>query len=200
MMEGGEGGATMRRLLRMVCFLALGLAPSLSAMATDNDCIISDDSALSKESGPGAEISVGNESRCCVDKKAGDVGNQADPAAHETDPGSVVGKTWQWAASITAVEKVTVPNPDRYTILLTKDGKLQARFDCNRGGGDYKVSAGRLSFGPMLSTRMACPPDSLDGFFMSGLAKVNSFFVQDGKLFLELEGDGGTMHFCPAPW
>jgi len=182
----------------MVCLLALGLVPALSAMAANDDCIISNDPALSK-SGTGAEATVGIESSGCAEKKVGDVGGQAEPAAHDTDPGSVVGKTWQWEASITPVEKMTVPNPERYTILLTKDGKLQARFDCNRGGGDYKISAGRLSFGPMRSTRMACPPDSLDGFFMNDLAKVNSFFVQDGKLFLELEGNSGTMHFCPFP-
>jgi heat shock protein HslJ len=198
-MGGGKGGDTMSRLVRMVCLQALGLAPALSAMATDNDCIISNNPAVSKESGPGAEITVGIESRGCVDKTASIVGAQAEPAAHDTDPDSVVGKTWQWEASITPVEKVTVPNPERYTILLTKDGKLQARFDCNRGGGDYRMSEGRLSFGPMLSTRMACPQDSLAGSFMSDLAKVNSFFIQDGKLFLKLEGDNGVMHFCPLP-
>ncbi len=195
MMEGGKGGAVMRRLLKMVCLLALGLAPALSAMAENDDCIISNEPAPSKESGTSVEATVGIESRVCVEKKAGDVGAQAKPATHDTDPGSVVGKTWQWEGSITPVEKMTVPNPERYTILLTKDGKLQARFDCNRGGGDYKISAGMLSFGPMFSTRMACPPDSLDGFFMSNLAKVNSFFVQDGKLFLKLEEDSDTMCF-----
>ena len=189
----------MRRLLRMFCLLALGLAPGLSVMAANDDCSISNDPALSKECGTGEEAIVGIESGSCSEKKTGDVGAQSGPAAHDTDPDSVMGKTWQWEASITPVKKMMVPNPERYTILLSKDGKLQARFDCNRGGGDYKLSAGRLSFGPMLSTRMACPPDSLDGTFMSDLAKVNSFFVQDGKLFLELEGENGAMRFCSSP-
>ncbi len=185
----------MRRVLRMVCLLAFGLAPALSAMAANDDCMISNDPAT----GTGVEATLGIESGSCSDKKAGDVGAQAEPAAHDTDPDSVMGKTWRWEASLSPVEKVTVPNPERYTILLAKDGKLQARFDCNRGGGDYKMSAGSLTFGPMFSTRMACPPDSLDGSFMSALAKVNSFFVQDGKLFLELEGDSGVMRFCSFP-
>jgi heat shock protein HslJ len=189
----------MRRLLSKFCLLALVLAPALSAMAANDDCLISNDPALHKESGTSAEATVGIESRVCVENKAGDDGGHALPAAHDTDPGSVVGKTWQWEASSTPVEKVTVQNPERYTILLTKDGKLQARFDCNRGGGDYRISAGRLSFGPMLSTRMACPVDSLDESFMSDLGKVNSFFIQDGKLFLELEGDGGVMRFRLSP-
>jgi heat shock protein HslJ len=189
----------MRRLLRLLCLLALGLPPALLAMAANDDCIVSYDPAPAKESGPGVEVTFGFESKGCVDKKADSAGGQAEPVAHVTDPDSAVGKTWQWEEFITPGEKVMVPNPERYTILLTKDGKLQVRFDCNRGGGDYKISAGRLTFGPMFSTRMACPADSLDGSFMSYLGKVDSFFVKDGKLFLKLQGDGGTMRFCPAP-
>jgi heat shock protein HslJ len=58
-------------------------------------------------------------------------------------------------ATITPVEKITVQNPERYTIHLNSAGKAQIRFDCNRGGGTYEISGGRFSFGPMLSTRMA---------------------------------------------
>lgn len=47
-------------------------------------------------------------------------------------------------------------------MLLMGDGKLQARFDCNRGGGNHKISEGKVSLGPLLSPRMACPPGSLD--------------------------------------
>ncbi|MGB6281815.1 MAG: META domain-containing protein [Syntrophobacteria bacterium] len=120
-----------------------------------------------------------------------------DQNTRSTDPQSVFSKTWQWIATITPVERITVQNPERYTIVLTDEGKLQARFDCNRGGGEYKISAGKLSFGPLMSTRMACPPDSLDGPFMRDLQRVTSFFVQDGLLYLEMPYDSGTMKFRP---
>ena len=126
-------------------------------------------------------------------------GGQSGPAARSTDPHSVLNKTWQWEATITPVEKITVQNPERYTIILTDDGKLQARFDCNHGGGEYKISKDELSFGPLMSTRMACPPDTLDGPFMRDLQRVASFFVEDGLLYLELPYDSGTLKFRPAP-
>jgi len=107
-------------------------------------------------------------------------------------------RTWQWDSTITPVEKIAVPNPDRYTIVLDSDGKLQARFDCNRGGGEFAIASGRLSFGPLLATRMACAPDSLDSVFMRDLQRVVSFFVQDGYLYLELPFDSGTMRFRQA--
>jgi heat shock protein HslJ len=114
------------------------------------------------------------------------------------DPQAVLNKTWQWESTVTPVEKIEVPDPERYTILLTADGKVQARFDCNRGGGAYKISEGKLSFGPMMSTRMACPPDTLDAPFMKDLQRVTSFFIEAGNLYLELPFDSGTMKFRNA--
>jgi len=119
--------------------------------------------------------------------------------ARSGDPQTILNKTWQWESTITPVEKITVPNPERYTILLKADGKTQVRFDCNRGGGDYKISEGKLSFGPLMSTRMACPPDTLDAPFMRDLQRIASFFVEKGNLFLELPLDSGTMKFRSAP-
>lgn len=126
-------------------------------------------------------------------------GGRPGPVSHTREPGVVLNRTWQWVSTITPVEKVTVPDPARYTIRLTDGGKVQARFDCNGGGGTYVISEGRLSFGPLLSTRMACPADSLDGPFMRDLQRVASFFVQDGDLYLELPLDSGTMRFRTAP-
>jgi len=116
-----------------------------------------------------------------------------------SDPQTILNKTWQWELTITPVKKIDVPNPERYTILLTAEGKVQARFDCNRGGGNYEISEGKLSFGPLMSTRMACPPDTLDAPFMRDLQRVASFFVENGNLYLELPFDSGTMKFRSAP-
>ena len=116
-----------------------------------------------------------------------------------TDPQLVVGKTWQWESTITPAEKISVPEPERYTILLMDDGRVQAQFDCNRGGGSYTIAEGKLSFGPMMSTRMACPSDSMDAPFMRDLQRVATFFVQDGAIYLELPYDSGTMRFREAP-
>jgi heat shock protein HslJ len=126
-------------------------------------------------------------------------GAMPDEKTRSRDPQTVLNKTWQWVLTITPVEKITVTDPERYTIMLTEDGKLQARFDCNRGGGEYEISEGKLSFGPLMSTRMACPEDSLDGPFMRDLQRVASFFLQGGLLYLELPYDSGTMKFRTAP-
>ncbi|WP_319524473.1 META domain-containing protein [uncultured Desulfosarcina sp.] len=121
------------------------------------------------------------------------------PSARSKDPQMVIGKTWQWVSTVTPVEKITVAAPERYTILLQEDGNIRARFDCNKGGGKYTLSEGRISFGPLMSTRMACPPDTQDAVFMRDLQRVSSFFVENGELFLELPMDSGAMRFRQIP-
>jgi len=125
-------------------------------------------------------------------------GGHSGPAARNAEPDSVLNQTWQWESTLAPVEKITVLNPERYTIRLTDDGKAQIRFDCNRGGGSYEISEGKLSFGPLISTRMACPADSQDGPFMRDLQRVSSFFIEEGALYLELPADSGTMRFRKA--
>ena len=126
-------------------------------------------------------------------------GNLADQNKRGTDPQAVLNRTWQWESTITQTEKIVVPDPERYTILMEADGKAIVRFDCNRGGGQFQISPGKLTFGPLMSTRMACPPDSLDIPFMRDLQRVAAFFIENGNLYLELPLDSGTMRFVPAP-
>ncbi len=117
--------------------------------------------------------------------------------SHRTDPQAILGITWQWEGTTNPVEKIVVAAPERYTLWLGADGRAQMRFDCNRGGGEYEISPGRLSFRPLMSTRMACPPDSLDNVFMRDLQRVVLFFLRDDRLYLELPYDSGTMKFRP---
>ena len=131
---------------------------------------------------------------CAVSNKP--VADQtAAAAAFIRDPASVTGTTWTWVSTVTPVDRIDAPEPGRYTIRFQPDGKLVARFDCNRGGGDYEISEGKLTIGPLISTRMACPEGSLDATFTRDLGRVTSFFVRDESLYLELPFDSGTMQF-----
>lgn len=109
--------------------------------------------------------------------------------------GMVVGKVWQWEALVTPVETIEAPDPERYTFELMPDGKVRARFDCNRGGGTYRIADGQLSFGSMVSTRMGCAQGSLGERFGQELSRVTTFFLENGQLYLGLPADAGTMRF-----
>ena len=64
--------------------------------------------------------------------------------------------------------------------------------------GSYQIAEGKLTFGPIASTRMACPEGSLADRFASDLGQVTSFFLEGGKLFLELPVDSGTLRLREA--
>ena len=124
-------------------------------------------------------------------------GSEPESVVEKSEPASIYNVTWQWESTVTPVEKITIQEPERYTVIFSEDGKAVMQFDCNRGNGNFTIAENRISFGPLISTRMACPEDSLDTSFTRDLERVASFFLKDGKLYLELPMDNGTMCFRP---
>jgi len=118
-----------------------------------------------------------------------------DSSRRSLDATEVIGKTWQWQGTATLVEKITVEQPEHYTFKLSENGRAEFRFDCNRGGGDYQISEGKLSFGPIMSTRMACPQGSLDSSYAKQLQEVAAFFIENNELYLNMPADKGILHF-----
>jgi heat shock protein HslJ len=114
------------------------------------------------------------------------------------DQEAILDKLWQWESTTTPVDEIIVISPENYTMFLASDGKARMRFDCNRGSGAYEISKGKISFGLMASTRMACSQASQNTDFVRGLEEVSSFFVKDRNLYLELPYDSGTMKFGPG--
>jgi heat shock protein HslJ len=114
-------------------------------------------------------------------------------------PDAVTTRIWQWERTVTPVETIESPAPDRYTLELAQNGRLLVRADCNRGTGSYQIAEGKLAFAPIATTRMACPPGSLDARFLRDLQRASGFFVEEGRLFIELPADSGTLQFRREP-
>jgi heat shock protein HslJ len=111
----------------------------------------------------------------------------------------LTGPVWQWTGTAAADGKVAVvAAPDRYTLTFQGGGRVLVRADCNRGGGGYEVSGSAMTMGPAALTRVACPPDSQDGAFMSQLSRVTGYAIAGNELTLAL-GDGRTMRLRPQP-
>ena len=75
------------------------------------------------------------------------------------------------------------------------NGKLHVRADCNRFGGTYSLEGKRLTNDLTHSTRIMCPPDSLEEVFKKDLIAAAIYFFKDGFLYLDLKYDSGTMKF-----
>ena len=50
----------------------------------------------------------------------------------------------------------------------------------------------------MTITRALCPEPRLDAVLVEQLPHVASYRIKDGRLFLTLQADGGTLEFEPA--
>jgi heat shock protein HslJ len=109
---------------------------------------------------------------------------------------SLVGKEWRWQRSMYSNDTQNVPTePERYTLTLQPEGKVNIRADCNRGGGSYVLDRNKISITITHTTRAACPPGSLEQPYIRDLNGVATWFFKDGSLYLDIRYDTGTMKF-----
>jgi heat shock protein HslJ len=110
----------------------------------------------------------------------------------------LTGTTWAWMAFTDPTQQFVVDAPQNYTLDFQADGSLVVVADCNNAMGTYTIDGSSLSIamGPM--TMAACPPGSLSDDFVRYLGSAAIFFFEEGKLFIDLTADGGTMTFAPA--
>jgi len=68
----------------------------------------------------------------------------------------------------------------RYELTFEPEGVLLVQVDCNRGRGSWKetLPAG-IEFDTIATTRIACPPGSLDTPFLGDLGYPRSFVIKD---------------------
>jgi heat shock protein HslJ len=125
-------------------------------------------------------------------------GGASGPTSGE--PATITGVEWRLAAIQWSDGRTTRPDdPARYLFELGSDGRVTGRADCNRLTGSYTLDAHALRFGPLATTRMACPPGSLDAEWLRALGSASSWLVRDGHLHVATAADAGTVELAPAP-
>ncbi|MBY6217346.1 META domain-containing protein [Qipengyuania aquimaris] len=123
----------------------------------------------------------------------------------DNDPG-LVGSEWELAAFISmddSIGRIEPKDDQRFSIAFGDEGSAAMQLDCNRGTANYTMEEtgetnGRLTFGPIASTRAMCPDPQLGDIMARQLPNVVSYALQDGKLSLALKMDGGIFEFVPA--
>ncbi len=69
-------------------------------------------------------------------------------------------------------------------LRFTADGKVQGSAGCNRLSGVYTREGGALKFGPLATTRMACPAMDLERRFLEALGATARWRIVGGALEL----------------
>lgn len=80
------------------------------------------------------------------------------------------------------------------TLLLAPDGSVSGFGGCNRYRGTVRLEAGRIRFGPLAATRMACTPAAMEQEhrFLAALEKATGFRLDAPRRKLVLLDDAGT--------
>ena len=79
---------------------------------------------------------------------------------------------------------------------IAEDAPIKA--DCNSVGGSYTVSGSQLTIELGPTTRVACPPGSLENEYLALLSDVNSYIMEGETLVLLIKYDTGSIFFTPA--
>jgi len=116
--------------------------------------------------------------------------------AHKSATGDTIGRgPWRWIATVTPVERIACSNPDVYTLTFLPDSTVRLLIDCNRGSGNYHIDGKSIRIGPVATTRMMCPPGSMDSVFGRQIDAARVWFMRGDTLMLDLMADSGTMCF-----
>lgn len=81
-------------------------------------------------------------------------------------------------------------NKDDQFVAFKMDGEVIGHGGCNRFFGSYDQDGDMLTFGPLASTRMACPNLDAEQAFMSALQAARQ--IEATHMQLILKGEDGT--------
>jgi len=111
--------------------------------------------------------------------------------AHVAPPPSAIGGV-EWTLAVLDGQPLA-PGVKAPTLTMT-DGRAGGFGGCNRYSGSVtKTGPGKLAFGALVSTRMACPDAlmSLEDGFLNKLGHVTDYAFQDGWLVLSWQDGSG---------
>ncbi|HET7766540.1 MAG TPA: META domain-containing protein [Burkholderiales bacterium] len=113
----------------------------------------------------------------------------------QTPGQELVGTSWQVVRLQSGDRRTFTPDDKaKYTFAFGTGGAFSARLDCNRGSGTWKSSGPQLlEIAPFAITRALCPPGSLFDEIVKRVGDVRTYSMKDGRLYLFLMSDGGTL-------
>ena len=160
------------------------------------------DASAEAEFSPGGDVTCRRETGPC---RAGGAVHKAltavlygphPPRSRSAEAAAVIDADWKWLVSRYNNDTEARPaDPARYRLRLEPDGTLRARADCNQVGGRYRIEGSAVAIEVTHSTMAACEPGSLERTFLRDLSGAAIYFMRQGRLYLDLKYDTGTMEF-----
>jgi heat shock protein HslJ/quercetin dioxygenase-like cupin family protein len=113
----------------------------------------------------------------------------ASLAAQSPHPASPVGPIWA-AVELAGMPVPAEPAANQPRLEFVANGRAAGTDGCNRISAPYTQNGDRITFGPMIATRMACPGgDDIARRFAAALEGASGWRIAGGRL--ELHGAAG---------
>lgn len=114
----------------------------------------------------------------------------AEPVVEAAEPHELDGSRWL----LEDIENTGVIDNARSTLHFDGNGRISGSGGCNRISGGVILDGTEIKFGPVMSTRMACPVPALmdqEQRYLMALAEARSFVLEaDGAILQLLNEDG----------
>lgn len=117
-------------------------------------------------------------------------------AACGRSPASLTGVTWRLVTYGPAGAQITAAPGVPTSLIFSEDGTVGGSLGCNQFGGDFEASGDQITFGPMISTLMACeePLMTQESAVLAMLSGTVTYQVDGTRLTLAAE-DGSVAVF-----
>lgn len=112
--------------------------------------------------------------------------NTATAAAPATAAPAAELRGTRWVLHALANQPITPTDAkELYLQISASESQVEGQASCNRFRGAVELpAAGQLRFGPLLSTRMACPDMALETGFVGALNNARSYQISQDTLRL----------------
>lgn len=119
------------------------------------------------------------------------------PAESPPPAADLTGTTWV----AEAIDGQGVLDQVRSTLAFDAVDRVSGSGGCNRFFGPVRIDGVTIAFGPLASTRMACPPplDAQEQRFFATLDRVRAFRRDGSVLVLKDDGDRELVRLIRQP-
>lgn len=126
---------------------------------------------------------------------------RASQGAGSADPQMLLIPRWFLSELTVNGEKVDIPaGQQTMTIQFEEGGKANGTGGCNSFGTEYQAGTdGKLRFGPITATLMACDDLQKETAYFQALEQVRQFKVEEGRLTLSSDDGKALLIFSMPP-
>ena len=114
-----------------------------------------------------------------------------------TTTNTLIGTKWVWVQTLMNNDEKIVPStPEKFTLAFDKNNQLIITTDCNSiGKSTYRANENNsLVLTIEVTTKIGCQ-NSTESDYLNNLTQIESYIIEDDKLFLQIKMDSGVMEF-----